>query len=151
RSVFATAPGSAEMPSASRPFTDALVTRLVSRGIVITPITLHTGVASPEAHEKPYPERFRVPETTARLVNEARAAGRRIIAGGPAAGRAVETAVDDHGRLRAASGWTSLVVTPDTGVRVIDGLITGFHEPQASHLSMLTAIAGDRLLADCYA
>ncbi|HKD98755.1 MAG TPA: S-adenosylmethionine:tRNA ribosyltransferase-isomerase [Micromonosporaceae bacterium] len=151
RSVFATAPGSAEMPSASRPFTDALVTRLVSRGIVFTPITLHTGVASPEAHEKPYPERYRVPETTARLVNEARAAGRRIIGVGTTAVRAIETAADDRGRLRAASGWTSLVVTPERGVRAIDGLVTGFHEPRASHLQMLTAISGERLLADCYA
>ncbi|HEY7176114.1 MAG TPA: S-adenosylmethionine:tRNA ribosyltransferase-isomerase [Micromonosporaceae bacterium] len=151
RSVFATTPGSAEMPSASRPFTDELVTRLVSRGIVLAPILLHTGVASPEAHEKPYPERFRVPDTTARLVNEARAAGRRIIAVGTTAVRAIETVADERGRLRAAGGWTSLVVTPDRGVRAIDGLVTGFHEPQASHLDMLKAIAGERLIEACYA
>ena len=151
RSVFATTPGSAEMPSASRPFTDELVTRLVSRGIVFAPILLHTGVASPEAHEKPYPERFRVPETTARLVNEARAAGRRIIGVGTTAVRAIETVADERGRLRAAEGWTSLVVTPDRGVRAIDGLVTGFHEPEASHLEMLKAIAGERLVAECYA
>jgi S-adenosylmethionine:tRNA ribosyltransferase-isomerase len=151
RSVFATTPGSAEMPSASRPFTDELVTRLVSRGVVFAPILLHTGVASPEAHEKPYPERFSVPETTARLINEARAAGRRIIGVGTTAVRAVETASDERGRLRAAAGWTSLVVTPDRGVRAIDGLVTGFHEPQASHLEMLKAIAGERLIAACYA
>lgn len=151
RSVFAVTPGSAEMPSASRPFTDELVTRLVSRGIVFAPILLHTGVASPEAHEKPYPERFSVPDTTARLVNEARAAGRRIIGVGTTAVRAIETAADERGRLRAAAGWTSLVVTPDRGVRAIDGLVTGFHEPQASHLEMLKAIAGEPLVAACYA
>jgi len=151
RSVFATTPGSAEMPSASRPFTDELVTRLVSRGIVFAPILLHTGVASPEAHEKPYPERFRVPETSARLVNEARAVGRRIIGVGTTAVRAIETVADERGRLRAAGGWTSLVVTPERGVRAIDGLVTGFHEPQASHLDMLKAIAGERLVAECYA
>ena len=151
RSVFAATPGSAEMPSASRPFTEELVTRLVSRGIVFAPILLHTGVASPEAHEKPYPERFSVPDTTARLVNEARAAGRRIIGVGTTAVRAIETAADERGRLRAAAGWTSLVVTPERGVRAIDGLVTGFHEPQASHLDMLKAIAGERLVAACYA
>jgi S-adenosylmethionine:tRNA ribosyltransferase-isomerase len=151
RSVFATTPGSAEMPSASRPFTDELVTRMVSRGIVFAPILLHTGVASPEAHEKPYPERFQVPETTARLVNEARATGRRIIGVGTTAVRAIETAADERGRLRTAGGWTSLVVTPDRGVRAIDGLVTGFHEPRASHLEMLKAIAGERLIAACYA
>jgi S-adenosylmethionine:tRNA ribosyltransferase-isomerase len=151
RSVFATAPGSAEMPSASRPFTESLVTRLVSRGIVFAPITLHTGVASPEAHEKPYPERFSVSASTARLVNEARAAGGRVVAVGTTAVRAIESATDARGRLRAAGGWTSLVVTPTSGVRVTDGLITGFHEPRASHLDMLTAIAGNELLAACYA
>ncbi len=157
RSVFATTAGSAEMPSASRPFTEALVTRLVSRGIVFAPITLHTGVASPEAHEPPYPERFNVPASTARLVNEARAAGRRIIAVGTTAVRALESATNEgaaivaHGPVRAAGGWTSLVINQDHGVRVIDGLITGFHEPQASHLDMLRAIVGDELLATCYA
>jgi S-adenosylmethionine:tRNA ribosyltransferase-isomerase len=151
RSVFGTTPGSAEMPSASRPFTDALVTRLVARGIVFAPILLHTGVASPEAHEPPYPERFVVPDTTARLVNEARAAGRRIIGVGTTAVRAIETAADERGRVRAAGGWTSLVVTPERGVRAIDGLLTGFHEPRASHLEMLMAVAGARLVAECYA
>jgi S-adenosylmethionine:tRNA ribosyltransferase-isomerase len=151
RSVFATAPGSAEMPSASRPFTESLVTRLVSRGIVFAPITLHTGVASPEAHERPYPERFSVPASTARLVNEARTAGGRIVAVGTTAVRALESATDARGRARAAGGWTSLVVTASAGVRIVDGLITGFHEPQASHLDMLTAIAGPSLLAACYA
>jgi S-adenosylmethionine:tRNA ribosyltransferase-isomerase len=143
--------GSAEMPSASRPFTDHLVTRLASRGVVIAPLTLHTGVASPEAHEKPYPERFDVPATTARLVNQARAAGGRIIAVGTTAVRALETAARPDGVVAAASGWTELVVTPDLGVRVVDGLLTGFHEPKASHLLMLAAIAGDELLARCYA
>jgi S-adenosylmethionine:tRNA ribosyltransferase-isomerase len=150
KTVFATTPGSAEMPSASRPFTDAVVRRLATRGILFAPILLHTGVASAEAHERPYPERYEVPATTARLVNEARAAGRRIIAVGTTAVRAVETVADERGRLRAASGWTSLVVTPDRGVRAVDGLVTGFHEPRASHLSMLTAIAGPDLLADVY-
>jgi S-adenosylmethionine:tRNA ribosyltransferase-isomerase len=143
--------GSAEMPSASRPFTDPLVTRLASRGVVIAPLTLHTGVASPEAHEKPYPERFEVPATTARLVNQARAAGGRIIAVGTTAVRALESAVRPDGAVAAASGWTDLVVTPEGGVRVVDGLLTGFHEPKASHLLMLAAIAGEELLAACYA
>ena len=151
KTVFATTPGSAEMPSASRPFTDELVRRLVTRGIVFAPILLHTGVASAEAHERPYPERFEVPVTTARLVNEARAAGHRIIGVGTTAVRAIETVADERGRLRAAGGWTSLVVTPDRGVRTIDGLVTGFHEPRASHLDMLRAIAGQCLLADVYA
>ncbi len=150
-SVFGTHPGSAEMPSASRPFTASLVTRLVAAGIVFAPVTLHTGVASPEAHEKPYPERFGVPADSARLVNQARVAGRRIVAVGTTSVRALESAAQPSGTVEAATGWTSLVVTPSAGVRVTDGLITGFHEPRASHLDMLEAIAGSELLNQCYA
>jgi S-adenosylmethionine:tRNA ribosyltransferase-isomerase len=151
RSVFATEPGSAEMPSASRPFTDALVTRLVSTGVVLTPITLHTGVASPEAPEKPYPERFVVPAGTARLVTQARAAGNRVIAVGTTVVRAIESAAAPDGTVAPACGWTDLVVSPRRGVRAIDGLLTGFHEPRASHLLMLEAVAGRDLLAATYA
>jgi len=134
--------GSAEMPSAARPFTARLVAELVSRGVQFAPITLHTGVASAEAHEPPYPERFSVPEASARLVNAARAAGRRVVAVGTTAVRAVESAVGPDGLVRAAAGWTDLVVTPERGVRVVDGLLTGLHEPEASHLLMLRAVAG---------
>jgi S-adenosylmethionine:tRNA ribosyltransferase-isomerase len=151
QTVFGIHPGSAEMPSASRPFTDRMVTRLVTAGVRVAPVLLHTGVASPEAHERPYPERFRVPETTARVVNEARAAGGRVIAVGTTAVRAMESAVDESGEVTAAQGWTELIVTPERGVRVIDGLLTGFHEPRASHLDMLAAIAGRDLLDRCYA
>nr|WP_232241242.1 S-adenosylmethionine:tRNA ribosyltransferase-isomerase [Kutzneria sp. 744] len=150
QTVFAEHPGSAEMPSAARPFTDRIVTRLVSAGIQFAPILLHTGVASPEAHERPYPERFSVSATTARLVNQAREAGNRIIGIGTTAVRALESAVED-GRVVPAQGWTDLVITPERGVRVVDGLLTGFHEPMASHLDMLAAIADERLLMACYA
>lgn len=161
--------GSAEMPSAGRPFTAALVTALVSRGVQIAPLVLHTGVASAEAHEPPYPERFEVPQSTARLVNAARssrganrrrsravdedgwAGGGRAIAVGTTAVRALESACDGRGRVRAAAGWTDLVVTPERGVRAVDGLLTGLHEPQASHLLMLEAVAGAALLDRVYA
>jgi S-adenosylmethionine:tRNA ribosyltransferase-isomerase len=141
---------SAEMPSAGRPFTTELVTRLVSSGIVVTPITLHTGVSSPEAHEPPYPERYVVPESTARLINSAHAGGSRVIAIGTTVARALESAAGPD-RVYASSGWTDLVITPERGVRAVDALLTGLHDPHASHLSMLTAIAGARLLDVCYA
>ncbi|MBV1935097.1 S-adenosylmethionine:tRNA ribosyltransferase-isomerase [Streptomyces sp. BV286] len=134
--------GSAEMPSAARPFTTRLVAELVSRGVQFAPITLHTGVASAEAHEPPYPERFAVPEASARLINAAKAGGGRVIGVGTTAVRAVESAAGTDGVVRAAEGWTGLVVTPERGVRVVDGLLTGLHEPEASHLLMLEAIAG---------
>ncbi|XRQ06998.1 S-adenosylmethionine:tRNA ribosyltransferase-isomerase [Actinomadura welshii] len=144
------AAGGAEMPSAGRPFTPELVTRLVSRGVLMAPITLHTGVASPEAHEPPYAERYAVPEPTAVLVEHVRARGGRVIAVGTTAVRALETSVDASGRVRASEGWTEHVVTPERGVTAVDGLLTGLHEPRSSHLMMLTAIAGPDLLAATY-
>jgi S-adenosylmethionine:tRNA ribosyltransferase-isomerase len=150
QTVFAESPGSAEMPSAARPFTDRLVTRLVAHGVQFAPVLLHTGVASPEAHERPYPERFSVSATTARVVNRARADGGRVIAVGTTAVRALETAADPRGEVRPERGWTNLVVTPDRGVRVVSGLLTGFHEPRASHLDLLAAVAGTELLDRCY-
>ncbi|WP_307845187.1 S-adenosylmethionine:tRNA ribosyltransferase-isomerase [Planomonospora sp. ID67723] len=150
QTVFGVVPGSAEMPSAGRPFTAGLVTGLVSRGIGVAPITLHTGVASPEKDEPPYPERFEVPESTARQANLARETGGRVVAVGTTVVRALETAALSGGGVRPASGWTSHVVTPAAGVRAVDGLITGLHEPRSSHLLMLSAIAGDELLARSY-
>ncbi|HYS35055.1 MAG TPA: S-adenosylmethionine:tRNA ribosyltransferase-isomerase, partial [Pseudonocardiaceae bacterium] len=150
QTVFATQPGSAEMPSAGRPFTDRLVTRLVAAGVLLAPVLLHTGVASPEAHERPYPERFAVSATTACLVNQARAAGGRVIAVGTTVVRALESAVVGD-VVAAADGWTELIVTPERGVRAVDGLLTGFHEPRASHLDLLAAIAPPALLDRCYA
>ncbi|MFF6814848.1 S-adenosylmethionine:tRNA ribosyltransferase-isomerase [Streptomyces sp. NPDC012403] len=134
--------GSAEMPSAGRPFTARTVVELVRRGVQFAPVTLHTGVASAEAHEPPYPERFAVPEASARLIGAVRAGGGRVIAVGTTAVRAVESAAGADGAVRARAGWTDLVVTPERGVRVVDGLLTGLHEPEASHLLMLEAVAG---------
>ncbi len=142
--------GSAEMPSAARPFTAPLVAALVARGVRIAPLVLHTGVASGEAGEPPYPERFTVPTATARRVNAARAAGCRVVAVGTTAVRALESAAGTDGTVRPAGGWTDLVVTAERGVRVVDGLLTGLHEPRASHLLMLEAVAGTALLERVY-
>ncbi|GAA1967134.1 S-adenosylmethionine:tRNA ribosyltransferase-isomerase [Catenulispora subtropica] len=150
QTVFAAVPGSAEMPSAARPFSAEVVARLVALGVHIAPITLHTGVASPEAHEKPYAEWYSVPAVTADLVNHVHAHGGRVIAVGTTAVRALESAVDEEGTVHPSQGWTELIITPERGVRAVDGLITGFHEPEASHLLMLTAIAGPRLLRASY-
>jgi S-adenosylmethionine:tRNA ribosyltransferase-isomerase len=151
QTVFAAEPGSAEMPSAGRPFTPQLVTALVARGIAVAPVVLHTGVSSLEDGEPPYPERFRVPSATGRQVETTRAAGGRVIAVGTTTVRALESAVQPDGSLAAASGWTRLVVTPETGVRAVDGLLTGWHEPQSSHLRLLEAVGGRDLVERAYA
>jgi S-adenosylmethionine:tRNA ribosyltransferase-isomerase len=142
QTVFARVPGSAEMPSASRGFTPELVAALAARGVVLAPITLHTGVSSQEAGEPPYAERYVVPTESADLVNAARSRGHRVIAVGTTATRAIETVADRHGVAHPGRGWTELVVTPERGVRVVDGLVTGWHEPRASHLALLEAVAG---------
>jgi S-adenosylmethionine:tRNA ribosyltransferase-isomerase len=139
------------MPSAGRPFTAELVTRLVSRGVLIAPVTLHTGVASPEKDEPPYPEWYDLPAATAALVNHVRWEKNRVIAVGTTVVRALESAVTNDGFVRASRGWTSHVVTPSEGVRVVDGLLTGLHEPRSSHLRMLATVAGAELLERVYA
>lgn len=142
QTVFANEPGSAEMPSAARPFTTRLVTRLVARGIQFAPLVLHTGVASLEEHEPPYEEYYRVERETADLVNAARAAGHRVIAVGTTSVRALETVSDQLGTVHPGEGWTDLVITPNQLLRSVDGLLTGFHEPKATHLAMLEALNG---------
>src|SRR5262249_28910560 len=149
--AFAVDPGSAEMPSAARGFTPELVTRLVTKGIGIAPITLHTGVSSQEAHEPPYAEWYRVPAATAERVNAAHDTGHPGNGVGTTVTRALETVADAHGRVRSGEGWTELVITPRRGVRAVDGLLTGWHQPETSHLQLLEAVAGRELLGLSYA
>jgi S-adenosylmethionine:tRNA ribosyltransferase-isomerase len=152
QNVYATEPGSAEMPSAGRPFTPEIVTRLVAKGVAVSPVVLHTGVASLDAGELPYPERVRVPPWTARRVNATRRAGGRGGGQGPPQVRALESAHDaGAGEVQPLNGWTDLVVTPERGVAAVDGMLTGWHEPDASHLLMLEAVAGRSLLEASYA
>jgi S-adenosylmethionine:tRNA ribosyltransferase-isomerase len=146
QNVYALEPGSAEPPSAGRPFTPELITSLAAAGVLIAPITLHTGVSSQERDERPYAERFSVSRETARLVNAVRSWGGRVIAVGTTAVRALETVAQPDGHVAAGKGWTNLIVTPERGVWALDGLLTGWHEPRSSHLDLLRAVAGDELL-----
>lgn len=149
QTVFGTRPGSVEMASAGRPFTEALVTSLVARRVAFAPVTLHTGFSSQEAGEAPGPEWFEVPEPSARAINAARAGGGRVIAVGTTATRALESAVR-HGAVVANAGWTDRVVTPAAPPEVVDGLITGWHDPHASHLLLVEAVAGRALTQAAY-
>ncbi len=151
QTAYVTELGSAEMPSAGRPFTPELITRLVASGVQIAPLLLHTGVASLESNEPPYVEFYRVPPDTARVVNTARGEHRRIIAVGTTVVRALETVTDMEGVTWADEGWTRLVVTPARGVRSVTGLLTGLHEPRSTHLAMLEALAGREHVQITYA
>jgi len=151
QTAYALVPGSAEMPSAGRPFTPALITAMAARGVLIAPLTLHTGLSSPERDEAPLDERYEVPAATADAVNAARSWGGRIIAVGTTVARALETVAEPDGTVRGGAGWTDVVITPERGLRAIDGLLSGWHEPAASHLRLLEAAAGSaELLARCY-
>jgi S-adenosylmethionine:tRNA ribosyltransferase-isomerase len=150
QNVYAVEPGSAEMASAGRPLTAELITRLVAGGVMVVPITLHTGVSSQERHERPYAERYRVTAQTARLVNAVRKWGGRVIATGTTVVRALETVAQPDGTLAPGEGWTDLIVTPERGLWAIDGLLTGLHESNSSHLDVLRAAAGEELLYRSY-
>ncbi|MGH8893700.1 MAG: S-adenosylmethionine:tRNA ribosyltransferase-isomerase [Actinomycetes bacterium] len=151
QTVFARDAGSAEMPSAGRPFSHSLVTDLATRGVAVAPVTLHTGVSSLEKDEAPLPERYNVPEATARLVSATRLAGGRVVAVGTTVTRALETVADASGGVHPGLGWTDLVLGPRRPARVVDGLVTGWHAPGASHLRLLEAVAGADLVATAYA
>jgi S-adenosylmethionine:tRNA ribosyltransferase-isomerase len=150
QNVYADRPGSAEMASAGRPLTERALVRLIARGVPVAPIVLDTGVSSQESHEPPQPERFTVPAVTARLANSTLAAGRRVVAVGTTVVRALESAAAG-GRVQPSTGWTSLVLGPDRPARVVGGLLTGLHEPEASHLDLLAAVAGRSLVGRGYA
>lgn len=150
QTMFARKSGSAEMPSAARPFSARVVHEVRAAGGTFVPITLHCGVSSFELPERPSTERFAVPEKTAGVVNAARAEGRRIVAVGTTVVRALESSVRD-GRVSPASGWTDIVIEPETRLYAVDALVTGFHEPAATHVSMLRAFVDAGLLDDAYA
>jgi S-adenosylmethionine:tRNA ribosyltransferase-isomerase len=151
QNVYASEPGSAEMPSAGRPFTQAALQRLRDRNVDIAFVTLHAGVSSPERDEPPYEEWYSVPSETAHAIQRVRRNHGRVIAVGTTVVRALESSLDEHGRIIASRGWSDLVITPQLGVSAVDGIVTGFHEPTSSHLAMLEAIAGPDSVAHAYA
>lgn len=150
QTVFGRHAGSAEMPSAGRPFSDAMVTDLVTTGVAVAPVTLHAGVSSLEKGEAPLPEPYVVPAVTARLVQHTRRYGGRVVAVGTTVVRALETVAGRDSRVRPGAGWTDLVLGPDRPARVVTGLVTGWHEDGASHLRLLEGVAGRELVAAAY-
>lgn len=142
QTLFSFHPGSSEMPSAGRGFTPALIEKLLNKGIVFAPILLHTGISSLEDDETPYPEYMEVSPLSALMINHAKDHGHRIVAIGTTAVRAIESAVNHVGKVRSYQGNTSLFIEENYDMKVVDGLLTGFHEPRASHLHMLQSLAG---------
>jgi S-adenosylmethionine:tRNA ribosyltransferase-isomerase len=150
QTVYATEMGSAEMASAGRAFTPELLTRLVAKGVQVAPLILHAGVASLSDHELPHEEFYRVPPATAQTANAARAAGRRVVAVGTTVVRALETVTDASGITHPGEGWTRVIVSPERGIHAVDAMLTGLHEPKATHLLMLEALASREHLQTAY-
>jgi len=150
QSIFSAAPGSAEMPSAARPVTARVLADLTRRGVAITTLRLDTGVSSLEGGESPYPEHYEVSARTAATVNATRAEGGRVVALGTTVVRALATVTEPDGTVHAGDGWTERVVSADAPVPSVQGLLTGWHEPEASHLMMLEAITGRSVLERAY-
>ena len=142
RTDHADTPGSAEMPSAGRPVTARVLRNLRRRGVGVATVVLHCGLSSPDRDEPPYAEWYSVPESTLAAVREAR----RVIAIGTTVVRALESAATG-----TREGWTDLVIGPDHELSTVDGLLTGWHPPEASHLQMLAAVAPGDLLTASYA
>lgn len=150
QTIFANEPGSAEMPSAGRPFSHRIVTDLVNRGVGVVPVVLHAGVSSLEGGERPYPERYRVSPHAARMINDAVRRGGRVLAAGTTVVRALASVSDEAGTVHAGAGWTEVIVTKDQPVPAVDGLLTGWHGPDSSHLLLLESMASDLVLAEAY-
>jgi S-adenosylmethionine:tRNA ribosyltransferase-isomerase len=155
QTVFARVPGSAEMPSAGRPFSSAVLERLARAGVGRAPILLHTGVSSLEVGDAGpggvpiYPEPFEVPRSTVEAILRTRARGGRVIAVGTTVVRAIESATDDCG-LRPARGFTRVYLHPARPVRSVDGLLTGFHESSSTHIALLSSVAGIETVRRAY-
>ena len=157
QTVYAEPPGSVAAPTAGLHFTRALLDELRARGVEIHALTLHVGPATfrpiraarVEDHRLA-PEQARVPAAVAHAANQARAAGRRVLAVGTTTARALEAAVDGAGRVRPLDGPVGLYITPGHRFAVVDALLTNFHLPRSSLLVLVAAFAGRELILDAY-
>ena len=150
QTTYARAIGSSEMPSAGRPFTHRMLERLRSRGIEIATVTLHSGVSSAARDELPMEEWRGVPPESAAAVRRAIKRGSRVVAVGTTVVCALESSLDSRRRVIPARGWTGLHILPDRPMRVVAGLLTGFHEPTSTHLAILESIAGKAHILGAY-
>jgi S-adenosylmethionine:tRNA ribosyltransferase-isomerase len=155
QTLFAAAPGSAEMASAGRPFTVQTLRGLRDRGIGLATISLHAGLSTygdPAVDRRFVPaEPYHVPAATAAAVERCRAGGGRVVAVGTTVVRALETAAAATGAVRAGAGVSRLRIAPGHRLLAVDGLLTGLHEPEASHLDLLGAFVEPAVLERAYA
>jgi len=155
QNVYAKEPGSAEMPSAGRAFTWRLIFDLRSRGVEMAYVTLHAGLSSymEDDLDREHPvseEEYSIGEGAARKINLTHRRGGRVIAVGTTVVRALESAADSAGQVQPVGGYTRLRITADYKLRTVDGLLTGLHEPEASHLDLLASFLPDGRIREAY-
>jgi S-adenosylmethionine:tRNA ribosyltransferase-isomerase len=158
QTVFARETGSVAAPTAGLHFTPELLDRLRARGVERAEIVLHVGPGTFRPIEvedvrehRVDPERFTIPAETAAALDRARAEGRRVVAVGTTATRALESAIDAAGRVRPGGGETDLVIVPGFRFRVTGALVTNFHLPRSSLLLLVSAFAGREHVLAAYA
>jgi S-adenosylmethionine:tRNA ribosyltransferase-isomerase len=155
QTIYAGEPGSVEMPSAGRAFSWELLFKLQRKNVGLAVLSLHTGLSSTrddalDATHPVYPEEFEIPDATARAVNAAHGNGGKVVAVGTTVVRALETAAQEDGRVEPMRAWTRLHIDLAHRLRTVDALLTGLHEPHASHLDLLSAFVDPVRLQAAY-
>lgn len=158
QTVYAKYDGSAAAPTAGLHFTPELLEQVKKKGIEIAEVTLHVGlgtfrpvkVTDVQKHHM-HSEFYRIEQSEADKINLAKEQGHRIIAVGTTSTRTLESAADEHGRLKESSGWTEIFIYPGYQFRVIDSLITNFHLPESTLVMLVSALAGREHVLDAYA
>ena len=157
QTVYARNEGSAAAPTAGLHFTKELLAQVEERGVSIAHVTLHVGLGTfrpvkvddVENHHM-HSEFYVVEEEQARLINETKKNGGRVISVGTTSCRTLESAADEDGILHAGSGWTEIFIYPGYQFKIIDGLITNFHLPESTLLMLVSALAGKEKIMHAY-
>lgn len=157
QTVYAKHDGSAAAPTAGLHFTPELLRQIEEKGVKIAHVTLHVGLGTfrpvkveDVTQHHMHSEYFFIEEDQAKLINDTKAAGGRVIAVGTTSCRTLESAVGEDGKLKATSGWTDIFIYPGYQFKVIDALITNFHLPESTLLMLVSALAGKENIMNAY-
>lgn len=149
QTVYAKYEGSAAAPTAGLHFTPELLEQVKQMGVRIAEVTLHVGLGTfrpvkvdDVTQHHMHSEFYMIDDTAARIINETKEKGGRVICVGTTSCRTIESAADEQGRLRPCSGWTEIFIYPGYQFRILDGLITNFHLPESTLLMLVSALAG---------
>lgn len=157
QTVYSRTLGSAAAPTAGLHFTQELLERISAKGVRVCYVTLHVGLGTfrPVKEENiqdhaMHSEFCVVPEETAQIINETKAAGGRVVAVGTTSCRTLESFAEPDGAMRARSGWTNIFIYPGYQFRCIDALVTNFHLPESTLIMLVSALAGRENILHAY-